>query len=236
MLALPDAETAEFSKLLETTYRDVNIALANEFAMIGDHLGVDTRAAISAANSQPYSHVHTPGPGVGGHCIPVYPYFLAAPQMPLEAPAESSALAAATRRINDAMAGYAAERLASALGSLQGATVVVLGLAYRPGVKETRHSSAFDLVRELQRLGARVYVHDPFFSETEIAAFGVTPAPAWPLSCDALVVHAWHKEYQSLDFTSFPGLRAVLDARGSIDPASVTGLGVTYVGIGVATA
>ena len=85
VLRMPDAETAEYSKLLETTYRDVNIALANEFARAGDSLGVDTRAAIAAANTQPYSHIHTPGPGVGGHCIPVYPYFIAAPEVAVPA-------------------------------------------------------------------------------------------------------------------------------------------------------
>ena len=115
---MPDAETAEYSKLLETTYRDVNIALANEFARAGDALGVDTRAAIAAANTQPYSHIHTPGPGVGGHCIPVYPYFIAAPEVAVEPPMRTDQVAQA-RRTNDAMAAYAIDRLASALGGLE---------------------------------------------------------------------------------------------------------------------
>jgi nucleotide sugar dehydrogenase len=218
-----DAETAEFSKLAETTYRDVNIALANEFARIAGRLGVDALQAIDAANSQPYSHIHAPGVGVGGHCIPVYPYFLAG---------DDAELIATARRINDGMAHYAAGRLAQALGSLEGTTVVVLGLAYRPGVKESRHSSAFGLASALIAGGATVYVHDPLYTGAEIRALGLEPPPAFPLRADALVVQAWHEQYQALDFAKWPGLRAILDGRAALDPAAVAAMGITYVGIG----
>jgi nucleotide sugar dehydrogenase len=218
-----DAETAEFSKLAETTYRDVNIALANEFARIADRLGVDSLQAIAAANSQPYSHIHAPGVGVGGHCIPVYPYFLAA---------DDTELIETARRINDGMARYAAGRLAQALGSLEGTTIVVLGLAYRPGVKESRHSSAFGLAGALIAGGATVYVHDPLYTDAEIRALGLEPPPAFPLRADALVVQAWHEQYEALDLANWPGLRAILDGRAALDPAAVTAMGLRYVGIG----
>ncbi|MDE3095261.1 MAG: nucleotide sugar dehydrogenase [Chloroflexota bacterium] len=228
VMALRDAETAEFSKLAETTYRDVNIALANEFARIADRLGVDALQAIEASNTQPYSHIHTPGAGVGGHCIPVYPYFLA------DAQAE---LIPAARRINDGMARYAVARLARALGSLDGATVVVLGLAYRANVKEWRHSSAFGLASALGGAGARVYVHDPLFTADEVRACGLEPPPAFPLAAEALVVQAWHDAYRpdgrcAVDFAKFPGLRAVLDGRAALDPAAVERAGIMYVGVG----
>ena len=221
VMELRDAETAEFSKLAETTYRDVNIALANEFARLADRLGVDVREAIAAANSQPYSHVHAPGVGVGGHCIPVYPYFLAGEDTPLINDA---------RRTNDAMAEYGASRLAEALGTLAGTTVVILGLAYRADVKESRHSSAIPLAAALAAQGARVYVHDPLYTADEIRAHGLAPPPSFPLACDALAIQAWHREYASLDFASFAGLRAVLDGRGALDlstiPAGVAALRV----------
>jgi nucleotide sugar dehydrogenase len=223
VMPLRDAETAEFSKLIETTYRDVNIALANEFARIAERLGVDARQAIAAANSQPYSHIHQPGVGVGGHCIPVYPYFLASPETPL---------INAARTTNDAMAAYAVTRLAEALGRLEGATVVVLGLSYRAGVKESRHSSALPLAAALAAAGAMTYVHDPLFRDDEVRAHGLVPPPAFPLPADALVVQAWHQEYAALDLRAFTGLRAVLDGRGALDPAAVAALGVRYVGIG----
>jgi nucleotide sugar dehydrogenase len=227
--AVRDAETAEFTKLIETAYRDVNIALANEFARLADALGVDARQAIDAANSQPYSHIHAPGVGVGGHCIPVYPYFL--PGSPGRA-AEGAALIETARRINDAMAGYAAQRLSDALDTLEGTTVVVLGLSYRANVKESRHSSTFALVETLTSRGATVYVHDPLYTGDEIRAHNLTPPPSWPLPCDALAIQAWHTQYASLDFASFQGLRAVLDGRGALDPGTVATTKVEYVGIG----
>jgi nucleotide sugar dehydrogenase len=231
VMEVRDAETAEFSKLAETTYRDVNIALANEFARVADLLGVDALQAIEAANSQPYSHIHAPGPGVGGHCIPVYPYFLAAPEAPASGPVETE-LAAAARRINDGMAHYAVDRLARELGSLEGATAVVLGLAYRAGVKESRHSSAFGLASALIAGGATTYVHDPLYSGDEVRAFGLEPPPSFPLPCDAIVVQAWHEQYEALDLRRFAGLRAVLDPRAALDPAQVAGMGIAYVGVG----
>jgi nucleotide sugar dehydrogenase len=231
ILTVKDAETAEFSKLAETTYRDVNIALANEFARIGDAIGVNTLEAIAAANTQPYSHVHAPGPGVGGHCIPVYPYFLAAPETP-SPPLLGTELIAAARRINDGMAGHAVDKLAATLETLDGATVTILGLAYRAGVKESRHSSAFTLASALSAHKAKAYVHDPLFSNDEIRSLGLEPPPSWPIPCDALVVQAWHAQYATLDFASFAGLRAVLDARGVLSPESVMAQGLVYVGIG----
>ncbi len=235
IMPVRDAETAEFSKLAETTYRDVNIALANEFARIADSVGVDALEAIAAANSQPYSHVHAPGPGVGGHCIPVYPYFLAAPETPNAAAfdaAVETALITTAREINDGMAQYAVARLADAIGSLQGTTVVILGLAYRAGVKESRHSSAFALAAALTAAGATTYVHDPLYTEEEIRHHGLTPPPSWPMVCTALVVQAWHHQYADLDVRTFPTLRAILDPRAALDPATVTARAVTYVGLG----
>ncbi len=223
VMRVRDAETAEFSKLAETTYRDVNIALANEFARIADREGVDVIQAIEAANSQPYSHVHAPGVGVGGHCIPVYPYFLAG---------EGTALIDAARRGNDEMAAYAIGKLERALGTLAGTTVVVLGLAYRAGVKESRHSSAFGLVAALTSAGATAYVHDPLYSADEIRAHGLEPPPAFPTAADALIVQAWHEAYAALDLGAFPGLRAVLDGRAALEPGEVEARGIAYVGIG----
>ena len=109
------AEAAELTKLAETTYRDVNIALANEFARFADRIGVDVERVIDAANSQPFSHIHRPGIAVGGHCIPVYPRFLLAGD-------PEAALPAAARAVNEAMPAYAVARLAAVLGELARAT------------------------------------------------------------------------------------------------------------------
>jgi nucleotide sugar dehydrogenase len=225
-LLLPDAETAEFAKLAESIYRDVNIALANELAQAAEGLGVDYRAAAAAANSQPYSHLHAPGLGVGGHCIPVYPYFL------LEAAEQP--LVSLSRQINDSMAAYAVEKLAAAFGGeLSGRRVLILGLAYRGGVKEATLSSTLLVVEALRSGGARPLVHDPLFTAAEIAGYGLEPAslpPEQPV--DAVVLQALHAEYRDLDLASLAGCSVFLDGRGAFDRARVEAAGLRYLGIG----
>lgn len=221
-----DAETAEFAKLAEAVYRDVNIALANELARAADTLGLDALEAFRAANSQPYSHLHQPGVGVGGHCVPVYPYFL------LELVNDLS-LVERARAVNDGMAAYAVERLEQALGGLSGQTVLILGLAYRANVAEARYSSTFLLDAALRAKGACVLVHDPLFSPEMIARYGLVPAdPFPPASVDALIIQAFHDQYRDLDLRAFPGCRVVLDGRNALAPVAVKRLGMRYVGIG----
>ena len=221
-----DVETAEFVKLAETTYRDVNIALANELAVYADRHGLDATEAFAAANSQPYSHLHQPGVGVGGHCIPVNPHLLME-----EGP--SLRLAAAARQVNDSMAAYGVDKLEKALGGLKGCTVLVLGLAYRPNVKEAAGSTAFALVRELEACGATALVHDPLFSAREVQAMGLRPAKTLPpRKVDAVIIQAFHDQYRSLDLAGFAGCRAVLDGRNALSRAEVESKGMIYLGIG----
>jgi nucleotide sugar dehydrogenase len=226
VMLLGDAETAEFAKLAESVYRDVNIGLANELARAAEQLGVDYAAAAEAGNSQPYSHLHSPGLGVGGHCIPVYPYFLTE--------AVDAPLIGLSREVNDSMAEHGVQRLAAALnGGLQDRTVLVLGLAYRGGVKEAEMSSTLLVAEALRHHGARVLVHDPLFSAAEIEALGLQPATLPPTSkVDALVLQAGHEEYRSLDFASFRDCRVLLDGRGFFEPERVEAAGLRYVAIG----
>jgi nucleotide sugar dehydrogenase len=225
VMLLPDAETAEFAKLAESIYRDVNIALANELARAAEQLGVSYAAAAAAGNSQPYSHLHTPGLGVGGHCIPVYPYFLT---QAVEAP-----LIELSREINDSMAEHGVERLEAALdGGLAGKTVLILGLAYRGGVKEAELSSALLVAEALRHKGASVLVHDPLFTAAEITALGLTPSELPPAEVDAVILQAGHKDYSALDFATLKGCWAVLDGRGFFEADRVERAGMRYVTIG----
>jgi nucleotide sugar dehydrogenase len=221
-----DAESAEFCKLAESIYRDVNIALANELACYAEACGVDVREVFPVANSQPQSHLHSPGVGVGGHCIPVYPYLLIDRT-------EHSLLAAAARRINDAMPSHAVETLIRYFGSLTGRTVLILGVAFRAGVKEASHSPAFALSQELAARGAIALAHDPLFGPEELAALGLTAARLDPPpAVDAVILQTGHAQYRALDFGLFPGLQVVLDGRGVLDPSTVAEAGVTYMAIG----
>ncbi len=169
VLRLASAEAAELSKIAEGVYRDLNIALANELARAADLMGVDIGEVTEAANSQPFCHLHTPGTGVGGPCIPVYPRFL----MQTEAP---SSLAALGRRVNDEMPGYAVSRLGDVLGGLLGKRVLVLGLTFRPDVAVTSHTNAQDLLRELSAAGAHVEGHDPLLTDEGVRSLGFAPA------------------------------------------------------------
>jgi UDP-N-acetyl-D-mannosaminuronic acid dehydrogenase len=226
VVRLSSPETAEFAKIAEGVYRDANIAIASELARYADAVGVDATEAFAAANSQPYSHLHAPGVGVGGHCLPVYPRFLVGHDTPLIQHA---------RQVNDAMAAYAAERLSKVMGVLDGKTVLVLGLAYRPNVREAAHSSAILLSRALRDRGARALVHDPFFSDEEVRALGLDPPPLFPPErLDAIIVQAWHDAYRDLDLRAFAanGCRALLDGRNALDRARVEAAGLTYLGIG----
>ncbi|MBV8715711.1 MAG: nucleotide sugar dehydrogenase [Chloroflexi bacterium] len=231
ILVMPDSETAEFVKLAETTYRDVNIALANELARFADSRGVDASAAFRAANTQPYSHLHQAGVGVGGHCIPVYPRFLLAHDKHAEL-----GLVRRARQINDGMAKYVVDAIEEHLGTLHDKRVLVLGLAYRPGQKEASFSSALLLLDVLRTRGARTFLHDPLFSETEIAGYGVEPAfLESPPPVHAVIVQTGHPEYLDLDWSRFQGLCVVVDGRNVLDAAAVKHAGAAYMGIGTGT-
>ena len=202
---LGSCEASEMAKLAETTYRDVNIGLANQFARYADSQGIDIYKVIEACNSQPYSHVHQPGIAVGGHCIPIYP------QMYLwNDPAAT--IVDAARQANFGMPRYGVDLLARVHGSLQGQTVGVFGASYRGGVKETAFSGVFDVVDELKRIGATAKVHDPMYSDEELIELGFTPLHyGEPL--DAAVFQADHAEYSSLTSEMIGNARTILNGR-----------------------
>jgi UDP-N-acetyl-D-mannosaminuronic acid dehydrogenase len=199
--AMGGAEAAELTKLVETTYRDVNIALANEFARHADALGVDVQHVIDAANSQPFSHVHRPGVAVGGHCIPVYPRFYLAGD-------PSATLPAAARAVNEAMPSYAV----SLLGNVAGKRVLILGVAYRGDVKETAFSGAFGVRDALIAAGAAPVASDPLYDDDELRALGFEPWDCGPV--DAVLVQADHREYAELTRDDLPGAQVIVDGRG----------------------
>ncbi len=224
--ALASAEAAEMTKLAETTYRDVNIAYANELARYAARRGIDVLEVIEAANSQPYSHIHQPGVGVGGHCIPVYPHFLFNGDPSLRIPPLA-------REINEEMAGWAVDRVEDAVGSLDGQSVVVLGIAYRADVREDAFSSAFRLRDELLAAGARVYGSDPYFDAAHIRGLGFEPYDLDnPEPVRVAILQAGHEQYRSLDPRALPGLELFVDGRNALDPARFADAGVPYLGIG----
>lgn len=218
-------EAAELTKLAETTYRDVNIGLANQFARYADSAGIDIYNVIAAANSQPYSHIHTPGIAVGGHCIPVYP------QLYLWTDPDADVVRSA-RRANAAMPRYAVDQLVKAYGDVSGAKVAVLGAAYRGGVKETAFSGVFPVVEALRDAGAVALVHDPLYSDDELRDLGLNPYRLGS-PVDAVVVQANHECYRTLTHGDLPGVRVILDGRQALDLSRWTDAVTIVLGHGV---
>lgn len=210
------AEAAEMAKLAETTYRDVNIGLANQFAVYADKIGVDVQRVIDACNSQPYSHIHRPGIAVGGHCIPVYP------RLYLSTDHDASVVRTA-RSFNATMPQYVVDRAKEILGDLTGLRVVVLGASYRGKVKETAFSGVFPTVDALRAAGAQVLVQDPMYTDEELEGFGWQPYHLGE-NVDVAIVQADHPEYSKLTPADLPGVRLLLDGRRVTNPALFVGV------------
>jgi UDP-N-acetyl-D-glucosamine dehydrogenase len=170
-------EVAEAAKLFENTFRQVNIALVNEFAQISDALNIPTREVLDAAATKPFGFMSfQPGPGVGGHCIPVDPSYLAYVAENVGVPAEFIKRA---NQVNLAMPAYVVSRVAKDVGSLKGKKVVVVGLSYKANVSDTREAPAVLVIDELKKQGADVSWYDPVVgtwngqSSSELKGFDV---------------------------------------------------------------
>lgn len=223
-------EAAEMVKLAGMVYRDVNIALVNELARYAEAVGVDLSALGPAINSDGEAHLLHPGIGVGGHCTPVYPYFLIRDAERIGVPAT---LAERSRLLNDGQAPHALDQLERAWGALSGRRVTILGLAFRPQVKEDAISTAYLLQQALTDRGALVSLCDPLYSDEEIREHGFQPANI-DSAADVLVLQCAHRPFLELDFPALKrnGVEAVLDGRNVWDPTQVRGAGLVYVGIG----
>jgi UDP-N-acetyl-D-glucosamine dehydrogenase len=202
---LGSAEAAEMAKLAETTYRDVNIALANQFALHAEEIGVDVHKVIAACNSQPYSHVHEPGIWVGGHCIPVYPRLYLSSDRNAE-------LVAVARKINTSMKFWAIRAIENLLMAEEKAVILILGISYRSGVKEIHESGAIELLKELSQRGHKVIGYDPLFDQHELKSIGFDTETNIK---EVSIVICQNKEetFSHLGVTDFPNVRMALDGR-----------------------
>lgn len=240
LIRVRDIKTAELSKLFETIYRDVNIALANEFALLCEEFAVDYVETSRAANSQPYSHLHSTGVGVGGHCLPVYPYLLATEAFAVDSHLR---LVLDARKINDQMPNHTVRLASTGLRvcgkSLKRAKVVVLGISYRPNVKELRYSPSLDLISILKRRGARVTVYDPLFNASEMESMGLTSEASLRRAlekADCVILTVAHDAFKTMGPIELAAHMSkqgvVIDGTGILDPTSVEKSGLVYRGLG----
>ena len=226
-----DATTAEMVKLMENTTRDVNIAIANEFARLADHFGVDVWEAISLANLHPRINILSPGPGVGGHCISVDPWFF------VETAPDLTPLIYTARKVNDEQPHYVLSLVQKALGSLKGKRIAVLGLAYKPDVDDLRESPAAEVAHLLIDAGADVRAFEPFKTD------GLPGIPMCPTleetvnDVDAILLLVRHAQFRELDPAKVAALtstRLAVDTVNAWDPSAwkKAGFHVFRLGVG----
>lgn len=234
VIRLGSLEQSELAKIAGMVYRDVNIALSNELARFASASGLDLGPVLAAANTDGEAALLRPGIGVGGHCTPVYPYFLTSAARELGVPQR---LAEQARLINDGQSSHLLDEAAAAFGPLEGRRVLILGLGFRPEVKEHSYSSAFLLQEALKERKAQVSLHDPHYDEKEISelgfksgSFGEKTGPC----AELIILNTAYAAYAKPDFKALRrrGLRAVLDGRNFWDPKLVKAAGLLYLGAG----
>jgi UDP-N-acetyl-D-mannosaminuronic acid dehydrogenase len=211
------ARLAEFVKLTENTYRDVNIAFANELATVAERVGVDVHRAIALANDHPRVAVHRPGPGVGGHCISIDPLFLAQS-------VSTTRLISTARDVNDGMASHAVGLVRESLDaaaddapSTSRPAVTLLGVAYKGDVSDTRETPALPIAQQLQNTGHEVRVYDPHVESFEVAPVSLAEAVT---DSDCLLLVTDHAAFHDLDPAAVGeamATRTLVDTRNHLD-------------------
>lgn len=217
----PSIQVAEAAKVIENVQRDLNIALVNELSVIFHRLGIDTQAVLAAAGTKWNFHHYRPGL-VGGHCIGVDPYYL------LHLAQERGhhpELIAAGRRVNDGMARHVALLLVQSLSragkAIQGARVLILGLAFKENVADTRNSKIFNVAEELQQFGATVLAHDPLVAAATINGLPNLGSLEDQKSFDAIILAVPHRDFLALDVAAYKARLApagvLFDLKGVMD-------------------
>jgi len=236
-----DATTAEMVKLMENTTRDVNIAIANEFSRLAEKFGVDVWEAIRLANLHPRINILSPGPGVGGHCISVDPWFL------VEAAPELTSLIYQARRVNDEQPHFVVQKVKQAFlktqtsltgtNILDGLKIAALGLAYKPDVDDLRESPAAEVVHLLQEEGAQVKVWEPFKPDASIKGIEMASSLETALQEAELILllvkHTEFLKYDPIDIASKTNARQVVDCINGLEQEPWNAAGFQIVRLGV---
>ncbi|MBA1343514.1 MAG: UDP-N-acetyl-D-mannosamine dehydrogenase [ANME-2 cluster archaeon] len=229
-----DLKTAEAAKVIENVQRDLNIALMNELTLIFHRMGLDTGAVLDAAGTKWNFHRYTPGL-VGGHCIPVDPYYLVHKAEELMYHPQ---VILAGRAINDSMPGYVALMAIKGLNDvgkvIKGSKVLIMGLTYKENVPDTRESPVREIVRVLEEFGVTVYGYDPLLSDAMIEGFGVKALDAQDAKVACVIVTVAHDEFKEMGLSDMARFMAMgetpvlVDVRGMFDRAEAEQRGIYY--------
>jgi len=231
VVQLKSVKAAEATKIMENTFRDINIAFINEMAKSFDKVGIDIMEVIEGAKTKPFAFMaHYPGAGVGGHCIPIDPYYLIEKAKQIGFDHKFLSLA---RKINESMPSYTIELLEKEFEKsnekIQGAKIGVLGLAYKANVDDTRESPALKVIETLKEKKAKVFVFDPFVKES----CNVKDLDELLKKSDYIILVTDHDEFRNMDLNKLENkIRIVIDGRNCLDKEKIKSLGIIYHGIG----
>jgi len=236
-IALTDCTTAEVSKLVGNTFRDVNIAFANELALICEQIGVDVKEVIRLATMHPRTrNIHQPGPGVGGPCLIKDPYLLL---QSVKKRGFRSRVIRSSRELNNEMPHHIVDLSVTALREIhkdpEGARIAVLGVAYKGDIDDATASPAVEIIKKLKRMGSDVVVFDPYCGETfgAIRAGSIEEATK---GSDCIIIVTDHKMFTGMKLSEVKALMnrnpIIVDSRRILNPKEVVKQGFRYLGIG----
>jgi len=222
-------KAAEATKIVENTFRDINIAYVNELAKSFDVMGIDIIEVIKGASSKPFAFMaHYPSCGVGGHCIPVDPYYL------IEKAKKSGfnhKFLQIAREINNSMPHYTVKKLMTGLNDLEksvkGTNIGILGLSYKANVGDLRESPSLEIIKELKRLGANLFVCDPYVDKFDVNLCSVDEVIS---NCDAVILATNHTDF--LDINDWGKVKLIIDGKNMYDRDTIVNKEIIYKGIG----
>lgn len=232
IMPMKSVREAEATKIMENSFRDINLAFVNELAKSFDKLGIDVVDVIKGASTKPFAFMpHWPGCGVGGHCIPVDPYYLIERAKASGFDHEFLKIA---RKVNNSMPEYTVELMQDALNKvkipLNGTNVGLLGISYKANVADLRESPALKIIKNLKHHMANVLIFDPTTEKHST----VTSLEELLEKSDALILATDHKEFKEIDSALFKkhGIKAIVDGRNCLNKKAIEDLGIVYKGVG----
>jgi len=236
LIIMPDCKTANAVKLTTNVFRDVNIGFVNELSLMFDKLGIDTLKVLDAAKRKYNFQIHYPGPGVGGPCLPINSY-----QFLNTAARTNSKLSIIEqgRKINEKMPEYVVNLTLDGFKiskkSIKDSSILILGISYKPDVKDIQLSPAEIIINKLKTFGAKIKIYDPYFKGSQVFGINVEQNIDDILSkVDAAIIVTAHKEFQEIDPKIFSKMKTpiLIDSRGIIDPVSAKNAGLVFRGLG----
>ena len=236
LIEMENCKTANAVKLTTNVFRDINIAFVSELALMFEKLGIDTMKVLEAAKLKYNFQVHYPGAGVGGPCLPINSYQLL---NTARRTGVKLSIVESGRKINETMSDHVIELTSNAFEeckkSLENSEILILGLSYKPNVKDIQLSPAKHIIEKFQKLGVNVHVYDPFFLSSEVFGLKVEENLENTLSkMDGAIIVTGHDDFKKIPLSSFTKMKSkiLIDCRGIIDPISVKNEKIIFRGLG----